>query len=78
VNIDHLQYVVSQSYYQGGDALIPHLIVNRRDGAGGTTWDELQAVKNIAFGPDVTCIEVYPPQHEVVNEMNIRHLWVLP
>jgi hypothetical protein len=68
-DIDHLQYQI-----MGDD----HLRVWRRDGKDGIGWDELQAVKNEAFGPEVTCIEVYPPESEVVNETNMRHLWAVP
>jgi hypothetical protein len=54
------------------------LKVWRRDGKGCISWDKLQEVKNAAFGPDATCIEIYPPQGKVVNELNMRHLWMIP
>lgn len=66
--IDHL------TYQDCGDG---HLKVRRLDGKDGITWDELQAVKNEAFGEEIPCVEVYPPQNEVVNDANIRHLWVI-
>jgi hypothetical protein len=72
-----LLWDVRQSYYRG-DELIPHLRVWRRDGKDGITWDQLQAVKNEALGPEVRCIEIYPPDDEVVDELNMRHLFVLP
>jgi hypothetical protein len=73
----NLQWDVRHSYYRGTE-LIPHLRVWRRDGKDGITWDELQAVKTEAFGPDVRCIEIYPPEREVVDELNMRHLFAIP
>ena len=52
----------------------------RRNGKGewrdGITWDELQRVKQECLG-DVWCMEVYPPEADVVNVSNMRHLWLL-
>lgn len=67
VNTDHLTYQLL------GD----HLIVRRRDGRDGISWDELQAVKNESVGPEACCVEVYPRSDEVVDETNARHLWVV-
>jgi len=75
--IDPLQYRLAASHVPGL-GLIPHLLVWRRDGHDGITWDELQAVKNEALGPETVCIEVYPAASEVVNEIPMRHLWVMP
>lgn len=47
------------------------------DWRDGITWDELQRVKNETLGPDVWCVEVYPPEAEVVDVANMRHLWPL-
>ena len=42
------------------------------------TWDELQAIKReVGFG-DWYGVEVYPRDCDVVNESNMRHLWLLP
>ena len=54
------------------------LRVWREDWQGNIGWDELQTIKNLAFGEEVGAVEIYPPQSEVVNKMNMRHLWVLP
>lgn len=73
--------------YAGDNPRIPGLIrlsINRtkRNSAGrwvdGITWDELQRIKaEIGYG-DVQALEVYPPDRDVVNDANLRHLWVLP
>ncbi|MFQ0815766.1 hypothetical protein AVM02_07590 [Brucella anthropi] len=44
---------------------------------GTITWDELQALKNEYFGPDVVAIEVYPPHSHVADSLPMRHLWKL-
>ena len=44
----------------------------------GITWDELQALKSQAGYGDREAVEVYPPDSNVVDVANIRHLWVLP
>lgn len=44
----------------------------------GITWDQLQKIKSdVGFG-DSWAVEVFPPNDEVVNVANIRHLWVIP
>ncbi len=44
---------------------------------GAITWDELQEIKNDLWGPDACAIEIYPPSDRVVNNLNMRHLWLL-
>ena len=40
------------------------------------TWDELQTIKReLGFGDSWGC-EVYPPEKDVVNVTNMRHLWL--
>lgn len=42
------------------------------------TWDELQAIKGeVGFG-DCYAVEIYPRDRDVVNDANMRHLWLLP
>ncbi len=44
---------------------------------GDISWEELQAVKSaVGFGHEVAC-EVFPPDELVVDEANMRHLWLL-
>lgn len=42
----------------------------------GITWDELQRIKAEAGYGDRWAIEVYPPDEDVVNVGNLRHLWL--
>ena len=55
-----------------------HLRVYRRDGADGIPWDDLQHIKNDVLGADVAAVEIYPPQGDLINEANMRHLWTVP
>lgn len=41
------------------------------------TWDELQRIKSELGYDDRQAIEVFPPDIEVVNVANMRHLWIL-
>lgn len=44
----------------------------------GVTWDELMEVKRQIGRAHRWAVEVYPPDTEVKNVANIRHLWLLP
>lgn len=41
------------------------------------TWDEIQRLKAEAGLGDAWAVEVFPPDREVVNVANIRHIWIL-
>lgn len=47
-----------------------------RDGV--LSWEDLQACKNIVWGPAAQAVEVFPPDGRVVNEAPMRHLWRTP
>jgi hypothetical protein len=51
----------------------------RKDGGWGQdiTWDELQRIKRAVGYGDSYAVEVYPPDMEIVNCANMRHLWVM-
>lgn len=43
----------------------------------GISWEQLQWIKSqVGFG-DRWAVECYPPDSEVVNEANMRHLWLI-
>lgn len=62
---------------------VERLSVNRtalqEDGhwVGGITWDTLQRLKAECGRGHLFAVEIYPPDGEVVNVANIRHLWVM-
>lgn len=41
------------------------------------TWDDLQRLKHEAGFGDSCAIEFYPPDADVVNVANMRHLWIV-
>lgn len=41
-------------------------------------WSVKQQIKDELFGRDRIAIEVYPAKKELVDVMNIYHLWLLP
>jgi len=43
----------------------------------GITWDELQSIKNEIGLGEFYAVEIYPPDRDVVNVANMRHLWIL-
>lgn len=55
-----------------------HLIIERHDKEPiRVEWDVIQAIKNEAVGEGFCAIEIYPPEGDVVNEVNRRHLWLV-
>lgn len=45
--------------------------------AQGITWDEIQEIKSqVGFG-NYWAVECYPPNEQVVNVANMRHIWIL-
>ncbi len=58
---------------------IVHLKIRRHDGQAITcSWEVLQRIKSEMLGADALAIEFYPPESNVVNESNLRHLWIFP
>lgn len=45
---------------------------------GDISWDDLQRLKSEAGYGDVAAVELYPPDHDVLNTVNLRHLFLLP
>ncbi len=44
----------------------------------GISWDDLQWIKQeLGYGRHAA-VEPYPPEADVVNVANLRHLWILP
>lgn len=47
------------------------------DWLDGISWDDLQRIKRECGYGDRQAIEIYPPDYEIVNVGNMRHLWIL-
>lgn len=41
------------------------------------TWDDMQAIKD-HYWPNRIAVEVYPPRDKIVNDADMRWMWVLP
>lgn len=41
-------------------------------------WEILQRLKSECGRGDKCAVEVYPPDSQIVNVANMRHLWILP
>ena len=54
------------------------LMIQRKDGGAGLSWDDLQWVKGALGFEEQEAIELYPPASRLVNDANMRHLWLLP
>ena len=44
----------------------------------GISWEDMQRLKREAGYGDHDAVEVFPPDDDVVNVANMRHLWILP
>jgi hypothetical protein len=54
----------------------PEIDINNRRWRDGLMWDDLQQVKTEVGRGHLDAVEVYPPDEDVVNVANFRHLWV--
>lgn len=57
---------------------VTHLVIRRHDERPVHSWTDMQRIKDDIAGPGATAVEVYPPDCEVVDQVNNYHLWVLP
>jgi hypothetical protein len=56
-----------------------HIAIRRHDGKPLICrWDVLQAIKDSVAGKDRYAVEVFPDADSLINEENMRHLWVFP
>jgi len=40
-------------------------------------WDELQSLKNQCGFGDYAAVEIFPPDKDLINDCNMRHLWIM-
>lgn len=43
----------------------------------GIPWEDLQGIKSALGYGHVFAVEIYPPDYDVVNAGNMRHLWLM-
>jgi len=54
------------------------LIQNHFDEPIKSHWSEIQRIKNEVFGTEVTAIEYYPAESQLINQHNIYWIWIFP
>lgn len=59
---------------------IDHLCVSRHDKGTEIPWTDMQRIKDrlAVDGRDRWGIEAFPPALAVVDNCNLRHIWVMP
>jgi hypothetical protein len=59
---------------------IDHLCVRRHDALTEIPWSDLQRIKDrlAPDGPDRWAVEVFPPIGALIDNRNLRHVWVMP
>lgn len=59
---------------------VDHLCVRRHDEGTEIPWPHLQVIKDrlLRDGQFRWAIEVFPPRMAVIDNCNLRHLWVMP
>lgn len=72
-------YTVSSRQLRTEWGVIEHVSLERVFPKGGDIpWAVKQEIKNELFGNRAVAIEVFPAQKNLVDVMDIYHLWVLP
>jgi len=75
------KYVIQQYVEKSGAnrlTICRTILGDDGDWGDNITWDELQQIKAaVGFG-DCWAVELFPPDDNVVNVANMRHLWILP
>lgn len=74
------KHFLAQIYHQDGYVRISVnkiAITDEGDWVDGITWEQLQWIKEQTGYGDQTAVEVYPSNADVINEANMRHLFVL-
>lgn len=60
-----------------------HLMIRSVEGAGNIvghepSWQDLQRIKNELCGPETEALQVYPRRSDVMDQVDMYHLFVLP
>lgn len=59
-------------------AVATHLWIRRHDSGVEFPWTHLQRIKDELGYSDQHAIEIFPPKDQIVDQANMRHLWVFP
>lgn len=58
------------------EPLAIRLDIVRHDLQDGITWDKLQEIKTACGFGELDAVEFYPPEKDVINTGNVRHLYI--
>lgn len=78
--VDTEQHYVVQLLHHDTHPGIDHLLVRRGDEGTDFPWSDLQEIKDrlLRDGQLRWAVECFPPTLAVVDNANLRHLWVMP
>lgn len=51
--------------------------IEAKNWKGDITWDELMEIKRQCGRGDKLAVEVFPADKNIINNQNIRHLWII-
>lgn len=72
-------YTVSSRQIKTDWGTVEHVTIMRvNEEDGDIPWAVKQAIKDELFGTRAVAIEVFPSKKNLVDVMNVYHLWVLP
>lgn len=54
-----------------------HLMITRNDDMPVESWYDMWNIKNFVWGDEASAIEVYPRRQDLIDGMNMRHLFRL-
>lgn len=75
------RYMVQEFKEVNGYIRLSVNMVKRKAGGkwrDGLSWDQLQLIKSECGYGDAVALEVYPENGRIVNNANMRHLWITP
>lgn len=58
--------------------VVEHVTIERMGGHGDIPWAVKQEIKEALFGIRSIAIEVFPARKNLVDVMDIYHLWIMP
>jgi hypothetical protein len=71
------RFFLVQAYDVPAGGASCRLSIRRVNAGDRITWDELQQIKrDVGYG-DACAVEMFPPDRDVVNVANMRHLWIV-
>jgi len=72
-------YAVSSRQIRTEWGVVEHVTISRMgDDKGDIPWAVKQEIKDELFGSQYTAIEVFPAKKNLIDVMDVYHLWVLP